>query len=163
MIGQALQDAINDQINAELYSSYLYLAMAADCEARNLKGFAQWLRVQSREETTHAMKFFDYLIDRGGRVALKAIDQPPTEFPSPRECFRQTLAHEREVTARINQLYQLAQREGDPATQTLLHWFLDEQVEEEASASEALAKLEMIGESGSALVMLDHQFGKRAE
>lgn len=163
MISQTLQDAINDQIQAELYSSYLYLSMSAYFDSQNLKGFGQWMRVQSQEEYGHAMKFLDYLDERGGRVTLKAIQQPPTEFGSPVQVFEQTLGHEKEVTGRIYRLHEQARSEKDPATESFLQWFVDEQVEEEATASEVLATLKMVGSSGSGLVMLDRQLGKRGE
>lgn len=161
MLSQAMQDAINEQIKNELYSAYLYLAMSAYCAANSLPGFAHWLRVQSDEEVAHAMKFFDFVNERGGRVVLHAIDQPPVEFESPREIFEETLAHERKVTAMIHSLYELALEEKDYPAQIMLHWFIDEQVEEESSAAQILDTLSMIGDKGQALVMLDKELGKR--
>lgn len=159
MITKTVQDALNKQIQKELYSAYLYLAMAADCEARNLKGFASWLKVQNQEETSHAMKMYDYLLERGGAVALQAIEAPPSEFGSPIKMFESVLEHERHVTASINELYEVAGKEKDYATQVFLHWFISEQVEEEASASEVLEKIRMLGDR--ALVYLDKEMGKR--
>lgn len=161
MISQRMQEAINEQINKEFYSSYLYLSMAAYFEDRNLPGFAHWLRLQAEEEREHAMKFYNHLIDRGGRVHLKAIDAPPTEWASPLEAFREVQQHEAKVTASIYALYELALAEKDYPAQTLLHWFVDEQVEEEKNAAEIVQHLELIKESGSALLMLDHRLGKR--
>ena len=134
MIDSDIQDAINAQIRNEYYSSYLYLSMAAYCESKNFSGFAGWLRRQSEEELVHAMKFFDYLIDRGGRVVLDSIEQPPSEFGAFLEMFEDVLEHEREVTGMINNLYDLASSKNDQATLVTLHWFIEEQVEEEKRA-----------------------------
>ena len=161
MLSKSMQDAINEQIKNELYSAYLYLSMSAYCETNSLPGFAHWMRMQSQEEVEHAMKFFDFVNERGGRVVLQAIDQPPLEFESPRAVFEQTLEHERKVTGMIHSLYELALEEKDYAAQILLHWFIDEQVEEESSAAQILDTLEMIGDKGQALVMLDRELGKR--
>ena len=161
MLSKSMQDAINEQIKNELYSAYLYLSMSAYCETNSLPGFARWMRAQSQEEVEHAMKFFDFVNERGGRVVLQAIDQPPLEFESPRAVFEQTLEHERKVTGMIHSLYELALEEKDYAAQILLHWFIDEQVEEESSAAQILDTLEMIGDKGQALVMLDRELGKR--
>jgi ferritin len=163
MISKTLQDAINEQINKELYSSYLYLSMAAHFEAANLPGFAHWMRVQYQEEVAHAMKFFDFLNDRGGKVVLKAIDQPQTEWKTSLEIFEMVYEHEQLVTGLINKLYELALKEKDYPTQVLLHWYIDEQVEEEAHATEILATLKMAGEKGQALVMMDRALAKRGE
>jgi len=161
MLSQAMQDAINEQIKNELYSAYLYLAMSAHCEANGIPGSAHWMRVQSQEEVEHAMRFFDFVNERGGRVTLYAIDQPPTEFDSLLAIFKETLEHERKVTAMIHDLYQLALEEKDYPAQVMLHWFIEEQVEEESSATQILDTLEMIGDKGHALVMLDRELGKR--
>ena len=163
MLSKAMQDAINEQIKNELYSSYLYLAMSAYCEANNLPGFGHWLRVQSQEEIEHAMKFFGFVNERGGRVVLEAIDKPPVEFESPAKIFEETLNHERKVTAMINSLYELALEEKDYAAQVMLHWFIDEQVEEEANASYILDTLKAVGEKGQALVMLDRELARRGD
>jgi ferritin len=161
MLSKALQDAINEQIKNELYSAYLYLAMAAYSEASNLPGFAHWLRAQSEEEVEHAMKFFDFVNERGGRVVLHAIDQPPVEFESPVKIFEETLNHERKVTGMIHRLYELALEEKDYPAQVMLHWFIDEQVEEESNATQILDTLKMIGDKGQALVMFDRELAKR--
>ena len=161
MLNKKVQDAINTQIKNELYSSYLYLSMAAHYEAANLPGFASWMRVQSQEEVTHAMKFYDYVNDRGGRVTLYAIDQPPSEWKSSLEIFQQVLEHEQKVTGMINQLYELALAEKDFPTQVMLQWFITEQVEEEKNASFVVAELKMIEERGTSILFLDKQLGKR--
>jgi ferritin len=161
MISKTLQDAINEQINKELYSSYLYLSMAAHFEAANLPGFAHWMRVQYQEEVAHAMKFFDFLNDRGGKVVLKAIDQPQTEWKTSLEIFEMVYEHEQLVTGLINKLYELALKEKDYPTQVLLHWYIDEQVEEEKNASMIVDQLKLIEARGTAVLMLDKQLGKR--
>lgn len=163
MISQKLQDAMNSQIQAELYSAYLYLSMSAYCESKNLGGFAHWMKMQYQEETSHAMKFMDYLQERGGTVALKAIEAPPTEFGTPLEVFEQTLAHEIHVTNLINKLYESALEEKDYAAQIFLQWFINEQVEEEASATAVLERLKIIGDkSTGAILYLDKELRKRA-
>jgi ferritin len=161
MLSTVMQDAINEQINAELYSAYLYLAMSAHSAAANLPGFARWMRIQGQEELGHALRFFDQVVDRGGRPTLQAIRQPPATFTGPLDIFRQTLAHEQEVTKRIHQLYGLAATEKDYASQEMLQWFIKEQVEEERSASEVLETLKLAGEQGPALIILDRQLGAR--
>jgi len=161
MLNEAIQDAINEQIKNELYSAYLYLSMSAYCESANLPGFAHWMREQAKGEVGHAMKLYEFVNDRGGRVLLKAIDQPPIEFRSPLDVFEKTLEHERKVTEMINNLYSLAIQEKDYASQTFLQWFIDEQVEEEKSASQILEQLKMIGESTVPLITLDRQLAQR--
>jgi ferritin len=161
MLNKTLQDAMNEQIKNELYSAYLYLSMSAYCEAANLPGFAHWMRMQAQEEEAHAMKFYHFIHERGGRVILQAIDQPPVEFPSPLAVFEQTLEHEQKVTAMIHDLYTLAAEEKDYASQAFLQWFVTEQVEEEDSASQILETLKMIGDKGHALLMLDRELGSR--
>ena len=160
-LSQTLQNAINEQINAELFSAYLYLSMAAYCESINLGGFAHWMRLQNQEETGHAMKFFDFVIDRGGRVELKPIEQPPLEFDSPLRLMQQTLAHEQKVTGLINRLYALAVKEGDYAAQVMLQWFITEQVEEEKSATDIIEQLKTVGADGTGLLMIDAKLGAR--
>ncbi|QJW48738.1 ferritin [bacterium BFN5] len=163
MISQKLQDAMNSQIQAELYSAYLYLSMSAYCESKNLGGFAHWMKLQYQEETSHAMKLMDYLQERGGTVVLKAIEAPPTEFGTPLEVFEQTLAHEIHVTNLINKLYEAALEEKDYAAQIFLQWFINEQVEEEASATAVLERLKIIGDkSTGAILYLDKELRKRA-
>ena len=161
MLSKAMQDAINQQINAELNSAYLYLSMSAYCAATNRVGSAHWMRVQFQEEQSHAMKLFDYLNDRGGRALLKAIAQPPAEFKSLLDVFRQVLEHEQEVTAKIHRLYALAVKENDYATQVMLQWFITEQIEEEKTTSEVIAQLKMVGDQGAAVLMLDRHLGMR--
>jgi ferritin len=163
MFSKAVQDAINDQINKELYSAYLYLSMSAYCEAASLPGAAHWMAVQAAEEQGHAMKFFGYMNERSGRVMLEAIAQPPAEFTSLLDLFQQVLEHERKVTGLINKLYELALKEGDYPTQVLLHWFIQEQVEEEKNAAQIIEQLKMIGTQGTPLYMMDRQLGARAE
>jgi ferritin len=161
MIGKAMQDAINDQINKELFSSYLYLSMAAYFEHKNLIGFAHWMRVQEREEREHAMKLYDFILERGGQVVLKAIQAPTTSRNSNLELFREVAEHEAKVTASINTLYELALAEKDYPAQVILQWFINEQVEEEKNAAEIVANLELIEERGTAVLMLDHNLAKR--
>jgi len=161
MITKTMQDAINDQINKELYSSYLYLSMAAYFEDKNLSGFAHWMRVQESEEREHAMKLYDYLLERGGKVALKAIDAPKTEWTSTLEVAEEVAAHEAKVTASIYALYETALKEKDYPAQIMLQWFISEQVEEEKNAAEIVANLKLIEERGTAVLMLDHRLGKR--
>lgn len=161
MIPQAMQDAMNEQIKNELYSAYLYLSMAAHFESKTLAGFANWLRLQAKEELGHAMKFFDFILERGGEVNLKAIDQPPSSWNSNLEAFEQVLAHEQKVTKNIHDLYELALKEKDYPSQVMLQWFIEEQVEEEKNATEIIEKLKMIEAHGTAVLMLDHELGKR--
>ena len=161
MLSKTIQDAMNRQINAELYSAYLYLSMSAYLESVNLPGFAHWMRVQAQEEVEHAMKFYEFIHDRGGRVTLQAIEQPPTDFDSPLDVFEQALAHEQKVTGMINDLYTLAVEEKDYASQALLQWFATEQVEEEKIATQVIEMLKVVGEHGPALLMLDRELGSR--
>jgi ferritin len=160
-LSKKMQDALNVQIREELASSYIYLAMAAYCESINLPGFAHWMQVQSQEELEHALKFYGFIHDRGGRVVLQALDQPAAEYDGPIGVFEKTLAHEQYITGRIHDLYALAVEEKDYASQGLLMWFVNEQVEEEKTAGEILALLKMIGEKGQGLVMLDRQLASR--
>jgi ferritin len=161
VLGKAVEDAMNEQIRNELFSAYQYLSMAAYCESENLPGFAQWMRAQAREETEHAMKFYDFILDRNGRVVLQRIDRPLVEFGSPLEVFEKALEHERRVTAMINDLYGLAARENDYASQTFLQWFVTEQVEEEKNAGDVVETLRMIGDKSEALFLLDWELGQR--
>lgn len=162
MIKKAIEDAINEQIKSEFASAYVYLSMAAYCESANLPGFAHWMQMQSREETAHAMKMFDYLNDRGGRVILQALEQPPTEFKSPLDMMEQALNHEKSVSGMINQLYALAVKENDYATQGHLQWFVMEQVEEEKTAGVVVERLKLVGNHVPGLLMLDRELGARA-
>jgi ferritin len=161
MISKAMQDALNVHLKAEMYSSNLYLAMSSYCLSLNLPGFAHWMRIQSKEELIHALKFFDYLNDRGGRVQIPAVEEPPGDFKSPRGVFEETLAHEKHVTEQIHLLYEKALAEKDYATQTFLQWFISEQVEEEARVTEWVEKLRKIGESSSAIYWVDKELRKR--
>jgi ferritin len=161
MLKERVQDAINDQINAELYSSYIYLSMAAYLESINLPGFAKWMELQAAEENLHAMRFYKYVNDRGGRVWLKAIESPRGEWDGPIEVFQNTLDHERYVSERIHNLVDLAREERDHATENMLQWFVSEQIEEEAVAESILAQLTRMGEAKAALFMLDRELGAR--
>ncbi len=161
MLSKAMQDAINEQIKNELYSAYLYLAMSNYYEEKNLGGFANWLKVQFHEEQGHALKFMEYIQERGGQVVLKAIDQPPSSFGTNMEVFQQVLEHEKKVTAWIYKLYELALKENDYPTQLMLQWFINEQVEEEKNASDIVATLGMIDAHDTAVLMLDHDLGHR--
>ena len=155
MISKKLEEAINKQLNRELYSSYLYLSMAAYFDSKSLPGFANWMRVQVQEENFHAMKFYGYLIERGGRVKLLDIEAPPIDWDSPLDVFKHTYEHEVKVTGLINNLVALATEENDYATITMLQWFVTEQVEEEASASTIVDKLKLIGNDGGGLYMFE--------
>ncbi|MBU1695232.1 MAG: ferritin [Verrucomicrobia bacterium] len=161
MISAKMSKAINEQINKELYSAYLYLAMSAQAEEMGLKGFAGWFKIQAGEETGHAMKFFGYVIEQGARVKLAAIEQPPAEFKSAAAMFQETLKHEKTVTASIHALADLAVAEKDHATNSFLKWFVDEQVEEEANAQEIVDLLKLAGDAGNALLFLDAKLGAR--
>ena len=161
MLSKTMQDAINEQIQKEYHSSYLYLAMSAYCEASNLPGSAKWMRVQSKEELSHAMKLFDHVVARGGRVTLQAIQQPAAEYKSALDVFEKVLAHEQLVTASIHKLYALSLKENDYAAQIMLQWFVAEQVEEEKSAGEVVEQLKAVGESKNGLFMVDRGLGKR--
>ncbi len=162
MISKKIQDAINAQINAEMYSSYLYLSMSAFAMSANFKGFAHWFKVQANEETKHAMKLYDHLLDRGGKVELAPIKQPPTHFQNLLDAFEQTYEHEKKVTGLINKLYETAKKENDYAAQVMLQWFINEQVEEEASSCEILQKLQLLGEKATgSLLYIDKELKKR--
>lgn len=160
-ISEKLQAALNDQINAELFSSYLYLSMSAYFEAQDLPGFANWMRVQAKEEDFHVQKFFNYVVERGGRVILEAIDKPQTDWNSPLEVFEAALAHERHITSRIGVLVELAIEHKDRATQSFLQWFVDEQVEEEASAEQVVKSVKLGGGQPVAMLMLDRELAGR--
>ena len=161
MISKSVLDSMNNQVMHELYSAYFYLSMSAHCESENLPGFATWLRVQATEEQGHAMKFYEYILDRGGKVTLQAISQPPSDFASPLAIFQQVYEHEQKVTSLINAIYNVAVAEKDVASQIFLQWFINEQVEEEKNASQILDMLKKIGSSVGSLYQLDHQLGKR--
>ncbi len=157
MLTPELEQALNDQLNREYYSSYLYLSMAAHFEAAGFPGFASWMRAQADEEHVHAMKFFDFVNDRGGRVRLQPLAEPPVEFGTPLQVFEASLAHERFITSSIETLYEQADR----ATQAFLDWFLTEQVEEEKSVGELVDAFRLAADSGPALLLLDRELGTR--
>jgi ferritin len=161
MISKTMLDAINEQIKNEFYSAYLYLSMSAYFQEKNLPGFAAWLRIQFQEEQVHALKLYDHVLDRGGQVDLRAIAQPPADWKTNLEAFQLVLEHEQHVTALINKLYETALAEKDYAAQVLLHWFIDEQVEEEKNATEIVEQLKLIDAHGTPVLMLDHRLGKR--
>jgi len=161
MISKKMEKALNEQINAEVYSAYLYLSMAAYFEAENLPGLASWMRIQTQEETVHALKFFDFVNERRGRVVLKAIDQPPKEWESPLAAFEASFEHEQMVTGRINDLVNLAVQEKDHATNAFLQWFVNEQVEEETSVDTIVQMLKMGQKAPGAMFMIDRELGQR--
>jgi ferritin len=161
MLKPEILDAINKQINAEQYSSYLYLAMAAWLDNENLNGMASWMKVQSREEAGHAMKFYQYLVERGGRITLAAIPAPPVKWESPLAVFEEVCHHESHVTDLINSLVDLARAHKDHATDNFLQWFVKEQVEEESSAADITHKMKMVAKSSNGLFLLDRMLGDR--
>ncbi|HOO77946.1 MAG TPA: ferritin [bacterium] len=161
MLSPAIEEALNTQVNKELYSAYLYFSMSAYFESVNLKGFANWMRVQAQEEQFHAVKLFDYINERGGRVVLRPIEGPETEWENPTAVFRQTQEHERYVTSLINGLVRMARDENDFATETFLQWYVTEQVEEEAGAADLLERLKLAGDRGGGLFMLDRELAAR--
>lgn len=161
MLNKKLQQTFNEQINHEMESAYLYLSMAAYAHSINLPGFAHWLELQYKEELGHAMKLYKFVNDRSGKVELLPIEQPPSEFKSPTHLFEEVLNHERKITALINKLYEAAIEAKDYPAQVFLHWFIEEQVEEEASASEILETIKMTGDKGNAMVMMDRQLARR--
>jgi len=160
-ISKSLVDAINDQINYELYSGYVYLSMAAWFEEQNLDGMAQWMKTQAKEEYEHAIKFWDHVVDRGGRVILKAIEAPKTKWDSPLEVWEDAYQHEMKVTKRIFKIGKIAEKEDDKSASPLLQWFYDEQVEEEEQTMKVRDQLKVIRDSTNALLMLDSKLGKR--
>jgi ferritin len=161
MLGQKIEEAFNEQINWELYSGYLYLSMSAYFLAINLNGFANWMRVQAQEELTHAMKFFDFINERGGRIQLLEAKAPAKEWDSPLAAFEDAYKHEQFVSSRINDLVNLALEEKDHASNNFLQWFVSEQVEEEASVDEVVQKLKLIGSDGGGLFMIDQELAQR--
>lgn len=161
MLSTKMEKAFNDQINAELFSAYLYLSMVAYFQDQNLDGFAHWMTLQSQEEVEHAMKLFQFVNERGGRVTLEAIDKPQEEWASPLAAMEGALAHEQYITQRIHELVDLAWAEKDHASVSFLTWFVDEQVEEEDSASALVHKLRLVGDHGGGLFMLDRDMGSR--
>jgi ferritin len=161
MIKKTIEKAINDQINAELYSAYLYLSMSAYFESNNLGGFAHWMTIQAKEEVNHAMKFYNHIYERGARVSLKAIDSPPVNWKSPLDVFESAYNHEVKVTGLIHKLVALARSEKDVATENFLMWYVNEQVEEEASADAIVQKLKLVKDSANGLFMLDRELSQR--
>jgi ferritin len=161
MLSDNMQAAMNKQINAELHSAYIYLSMSAYFADRNLNGFANWMRIQAQEEMVHAMKFFDFIIERRGRALLEPVAAVPTQWESALAVFENAFAHEQKVTGLINNLVDLSIKEKDHAANSFLQWFVDEQVEEEASADAVVQQLKMIGDSAAALFMFDREMGQR--
>jgi len=161
VLNKKIEEALNSQINAELYSAYLYMSMVAYFELKNLTGFSNWMQVQVQEELFHAQKFFNYVNERGGLVTLQAIDQPDTEWDSVQTVFDATLEHEQKVTSLINDLVALTRAENDNATYNFLQWFVTEQVEEEASADAVIQKLNLIGNFGPGIFMMDQEMANR--
>jgi ferritin len=161
MIKKKMQDALNNQINEETFSSFLYLSMSAYFESKSLLGFARWMKIQAQEELLHAMKFYSYILERGGKVELQALAAPKKEWTSVLNAFEEALAHEEHITGCINDLMSVAMEEKDHASQNMLKWFVDEQVEEEATANEIVDKLRMIGDHGPMLLMQDKEMTMR--
>jgi len=161
MLSKSMESALNRQVNREMYSAYLYLAMSAYFETASMKGFAKWMRLQAKEEQTHAMKIYDYVIARGGKVTLEAIEAPKAKWASAGKVFDEVYAHEQKVTGMINNLVDLAIKEKDHATFEMLQWFVKEQVEEEEHASEIVSQIAILGDVVGHLFWLDHQLGKR--
>ncbi|WP_336359199.1 ferritin [Haladaptatus sp. ZSTT2] len=161
MLKEPLESALNEQINAELRAEYLYLSMAAYFEDEGLPGFASWMRAQSEEEHAHAMRIYDYVLDRDGRVRLEGIDAPQSSWESPQAAFKAAYDHEVMVTGLIDDLVALAREENDNATENMLQWFVAEQVEEEATAQGIIDKLRHVGDDGPGLLMIDQELGNR--
>jgi len=161
MISEKIQKAFNDQLNAETHSAYLYWSMVAYFESISLPGFAAWMRAQVQEEMVHALKFFDTLNERGGRVLLKPLEGPATEWDSPLAAFEAAYKHEQYITGRINDLVKLAREESDNASEIFLQWFVTEQVEEEDSVDKVVRQLKLVGGEGGGLLLLDRELGQR--
>ncbi|MDD4956388.1 MAG: ferritin [Candidatus Omnitrophica bacterium] len=161
MLSDKMVKSINDQINKEIYSGYLYLGMASYAAQAGLPGVANWFTVQMQEELAHAQKFYDYVNRQGGRVLLKSVDEPPQKFSSPLELFKKTLAHEKIVTGLINKLVDQARAEKDHATEIFLQWFVTEQVEEEENATSNMNRLKLTGQDGNGLLMIDKELAAR--
>jgi ferritin len=161
MLKDKMQQALNEQINAELYSSYMYLAMSAYFEAQSLKGFANWMRIQAQEELLHVAKFFDFISDRGGRAVLAAVAAPPKDWDHPLAAFEATYKHECEVSERINKLVDVARELSDHATHNFLQWFVAEQVEEEASVDQVVQQLRLVGKDSQGLFLIDRELATR--
>ena len=163
MLSKTMEKALNGQINAELYSSYMYLAMSAWFTGNGMAGFANWMRQQAQEEMFHAIKFYDFVGGRGGKVALAAIAKPPGDWKNAIELFQATLEHEQKVTGLIHQLYETAVKAKDYPTQVMLHWFINEQVEEEKNASAIVEQLRMMDAHLGNIIHIDRHVGKRDE
>jgi len=156
-----MEKEMNAQINRELFSAYLYLSMVVYLEAENLNGFAHWMRIQAMEEMTHAMKFFNHMSERGGKIVLEALEKPAVKISSIKDVFEQALQHEKYITKSINNLYAMAKKENDNAILIFLEWFVTEQVEEEKNATEIIGKLKYTGERGEGILMLDKELSLR--
>jgi ferritin len=161
MLNKEMEKALNVQVNAEMYSAYLYLSMSAYFQSKSLSGFASWMRVQAQEEMVHAMKIYDFINERSGRVILAPIEAPPTEWNSPLATFEAVYEHEQKVTGLINELMELALEKHDHATNIFLQWFVSEQVEEEDSANDVVEKIKLMGDARGGLFMLDRELGQR--
>jgi ferritin len=161
MLSEKMEKALNDQVNAELFSAYLYLSMAAYFESIGLSGFGKWMEIQTMEEMTHAKKIYDYINERGGRVVLEAIEKPKIKWSTPLEAFKDAYKHEQYISGLINNLVDISIEEKDHATNNFLQWFVAEQVEEEASAEEIVQKLKLVGDRGNAIFMMDRELGQR--
>jgi len=161
MLTKRIETELNKQINAEMFSSYLYLSMAAHFESLSLKGFANWMRIQAKEENAHAMKFYNYVCERGGKVTLNTIDAPKTSWNSILEVFEEVVTHEYKISSLINNLVNVAAEEKDHSTNNMLQWFVAEQVEEEANAEELVAQIKLIGDNGYGILMLDRELATR--
>jgi len=161
MLSKKMEKALNEQINKEMYSAYLYMAMSADTTYRGLDGFANWFMVQYHEEMEHATRIYNYINEQGGKVELQGIDQPPTKFKDPLDMFKKTLEHEQFITKSIHELVDLAKKENDYATEIFLQWFVTEQIEEEANDNEIIGKLEMVGNKGNGLYLIDRELAQR--
>ena len=161
MLNNDMEKALNAQVNAEMYSAYLYLSMSAYFQSKSLGGFASWMRVQAQDEMVHAMKLYDFINERGGRVILELIEAPPTEWDSPLATMEAVYEHEQKVTGLINELVELALEKRDHATNIFLQWFVSEQVEEEDSANDVVEKIKLMGDARGGLFMLDRELGQR--
>lgn len=162
MLSKEIEKALNEHINAELWSAYLYLSASAYFESLSLGGFARWMKLQADEEVEHAMRIFDFVNERGGRVKLMPLEEVPQEWDSPLEVFEEAYEHEQKITGLINDLVELADKENDHATYSMLQWFVDEQVEEEDSVDEIVERLRLIGENSNGLIALDSKLAQRA-
>lgn len=161
MLDKKIEKALNEQINKEMYSAYLYMAMSADTTHKGLDGFANWFMVQYQEEMEHAMRIYNYIQEQGGKVILDEIEQPPSSFDDPLDMFKKTLEHEQFITKSIHDLVALARKENDYATEIFLQWFVTEQIEEEANDNEIIDKLKMVGNKGNGLYMVDRELAQR--